>query len=626
MIEPEHAERLGFTVGFRTGDRQPAERAATRLRCLGIRHVRLVLAAADIADDDWLSWLLDRLADDFQLLPSIDVNASAVAAGGALSRLIRKHTGQFKPIELSDSGRCTPDMLRAAAHLVQAAGHDVVIAVDAASIAERIESYGQHGLLALVSAVGLRSLCTSSRPALDDLLAAAQSSAEPYRPSLPLWFSAVGESTRRYDIAKQVRVFRQALSTTADRVYWHTLTDDPACDFQDRDAHCGVDDAQGPKLLGRLLEGGVKAVEQILQLAHPQPAPAILGIRPVLVTGGAGFIGANLADRLAADGRHVEILDALTRPGVERNLRWLARRHPAHISFTLGDLRDEAATREAACRASAVFHLAGQVAVTTSMVHPLTDFEVNARGTLTLLEALRQGNPTAPLIFASTNKVYGDLADIELRREGDCYLPQRADYRARGVSEARKLCFHTPYGCSKGTADQYVLDYAHSFGLRTAVLRMSCIYGERQLGTEDQGWVAHFLLRAIAGERVTIYGDGRQVRDILHVGDAVAAYIAVWQNIDAVAGRAYNLGGGPANAVSLLQLIEHIELLLGRRVDVEFSAWRPGDQRYFVADTAAVRRDLGLPVALDWRAGLQRLASHFGVAALAPTHVREAAL
>ncbi len=318
------------------------------------------------------------------------------------------------------------------------------------------------------------------------------------------------------------------------------------------------------------------------------------------------------------------VYDALARPGVERNLRWLARRHPARVSFQLGDLRDEAACGEAAAGAQAVFHLAGQVAVTTSMVHPLADFEVNARGTIALLDALRRRNPGAPLIFASTNKVYGDLADIELVRDGACYLPQRAELRAHGVSEARPLCFHTPYGCSKGAADQYVLDYAHSFGLRTAVLRMSCIYGERQLGTEDQGWVAHFLLRAIAGEPITIYGDGRQVRDILYVGDAVDAYLAAWRNIGKVAGRAYNLGGGPANAISLVQLIERIEAMLGRPVDVGFAAWRPGDQRYFVADTTAIRRDLALSAPLGWRPGLARLAAHFGVLPAEPIH--EAAL
>ena len=340
--------------------------------------------------------------------------------------------------------------------------------------------------------------------------------------------------------------------------------------------------------------------------------PRQVGGRPILVTGGAGFIGSNLADRLCANGHDVVIFDALSRPGVERNLQWLLARHPDRIAVTVADLRDRHALSEAAAGAGAVFHLAAQVAVTSSLVAPREDFEVNVAGTVDLLEALRRSNPHAPLVFASTNKVYGDLSDIVLGEEGDAWLPKDRGLREGGIAEDRPLCFHTPYGCSKGAADQYVLDYARSFGLPAVVLRMSCIYGERQLGTEDQGWVAHFLLRAIAGEPITIYGDGRQVRDILHVGDAVEAYISCWRRIGRIAGRAFNLGGGPANAVSLRRLLSHIEDVLGRRADVAFAPSRQGDQRYFVADTSAARGLLSLPPPLGWREGLARLAEHYG--------------
>jgi CDP-paratose 2-epimerase len=344
--------------------------------------------------------------------------------------------------------------------------------------------------------------------------------------------------------------------------------------------------------------------------------------RPILVTGGAGFIGANLADRLAREGHAVLIYDSLARPGVERNLDWLKQRHGARVCAQIADLRDEAALSQAVSRACAVFHFAAQVAVTTSLVEPVADFDVNLRGTLSVLEGLRRFNADAPMIFASTNKVYGDLAAIPLERCSGKYAPADPGLRVRGIDEAQPLSFHTPYGCSKGAADQYVLDYAHSYGLRTAVLRMSCIYGERQLGTEDQGWLAHFLLRAIAGEPITIYGDGNQVRDVLHVGDAVDTYVAAWREIDRIAGRAFNLGGGPGNAISLLELIAHIEDVIGRDIEVEFQEWRPGDQRYFVADASAVRGALGLGKPLGWREGVSRLAAHFG--AVAP--VREAAL
>jgi len=213
-----------------------------------------------------------------------------------------------------------------------------------------------------------------------------------------------------------------------------------------------------------------------------------------------------------------------------------------------------------------------------------------------------------PLIFASTNKVYGDLADLDYALHGDAYAPVDAAVRDHGVGEDRPLDFHTPYGVSKGAADQYVLDYARSFGVPTAVLRMSCIYGQRQMGTEDQGWVAHFLIRALEGRPITLYGDGLQVRDILDVSNAVDAYVRAWQRIDAVKGRAFNLGGGPANAVSLRQLLAHIEKLVDRPVDVTYSDWRAGDQRYFVADTRAAEAALGLEPKVDWRDGVATLA------------------
>jgi CDP-paratose 2-epimerase len=329
---------------------------------------------------------------------------------------------------------------------------------------------------------------------------------------------------------------------------------------------------------------------------------------PVLVTGGAGFIGSNLADRLASDGHEVIVFDALMRPGVERNLAWLKARHGAKIVSVQADIRDKRAVTDAVHDARAVFHMAAQVAVTTSLMDPVEDFEINVGGAINLLEAVRRRDVGVPVIFASTNKVYGDLADVPLELAGDAYRPSDPDLRVRGVGEGRPLDFHTPYGCSKGAADQYVLDYARSFGLPTCVMRMSCIYGPRQMGTEDQGWVAHFLIRALEGQPISIYGDGRQVRDILDVGDAVEAYLAAWRRIEAVRGRAFNLGGGPANAVSLVQLIGYIEELAGRKVELSFADWRAGDQRYYVSDPSAARRELGLAEPRDWRTGVAALA------------------
>jgi CDP-paratose 2-epimerase len=335
-------------------------------------------------------------------------------------------------------------------------------------------------------------------------------------------------------------------------------------------------------------------------IAEPDP-------RPILITGGAGFIGSNLADRLAAEGHAIIVYDALSRPGVERNLAWLRSVHGKRITSIVGDVRDEDELVRAAADVKAVFHMAAQVAVTTSLVDPREDFDINVRGTINVLDAVRVRREPVPVIFASTNKVYGDLADIELDTLHGRHEPKSYAAR-RGVDESRPLDFHTPYGCSKGAADQYVLDYCRSFGIPTAVLRMSCIYGQRQMGTEDQGWVAHFLIRALEGRPVTIYGDGKQVRDILDVGDAVNAYVRALENIEQVQGRAFNLGGGPENAVSLLQLIDEIRSIIGRDVQLRFEDWRQGDQRWFVSDTHKAREALSLRMPRPWRDGVQRLA------------------
>lgn len=334
---------------------------------------------------------------------------------------------------------------------------------------------------------------------------------------------------------------------------------------------------------------------------------------PVLITGGAGFIGCNLADRLAGEGHRVRVYDALARPGVEDNLAWLANRHGDLIEPVIADVRDAGRLAAAVTGVAAAFHFAAQVAVTTSMTDPAGDLAVNLLGTFNLLEAVRGQARSIPVVFASTNKVYGDLAEFGSRLTTAGHAPEDPTLARHGVAETQPLDFHTPYGCSKGAADQYVLDYARSYGVPTAVLRMSCIYGERQMGTEDQGWVAHFLIRALEGRPITLYGDGHQVRDVLHVGDAVAAYLGVWRNIDRLAGRVFNLGGGPGNAVSLRRLLDFVADLLGHDLDIRTSDWRPGDQRWFVADTRAVEAALALPAKLDWRLGVERLADWLAV-------------
>jgi CDP-paratose 2-epimerase len=305
----------------------------------------------------------------------------------------------------------------------------------------------------------------------------------------------------------------------------------------------------------------------------------------VLITGGAGFIGTNVAHRYLSAGQPVLLFDNFSRPGVEKNLNFLQKAHGPLLRIEQSDVRDPGALRKAVKHASKVLHFAAQVAVTTSLVDPIEDFEINARGSLNLLEALRSLENPPPLIFTSTNKVYGDLSDVKLRSNRDRFEPEESALRAHGLDETRSLHFHSPYGCSKGAACQYVLDYARTFSLPALVFRMSCIYGLHQFGNEDQGWVAHFLIRALEEAPITIYGNGRQVRDILFVDDLVDAFLVAFQKIDQLAGQPFNMGGGPGNTVSLLELLRLIAQLQGQKPDVEFDDWRPADQQYYVSDT-----------------------------------------
>jgi CDP-paratose 2-epimerase len=326
-----------------------------------------------------------------------------------------------------------------------------------------------------------------------------------------------------------------------------------------------------------------------------------------LITGGAGFIATNVADRLLARGRRVRLFDNLSRAGVEENLHWIRRTYGDRVEFVRGDVRDQTAVQRALRGVDQVFHFAAQVAVTTSLTDPFLDFEVNARGTLNLLESIRAMERPPSLLFTSTNKVYGDLYDVGLVRGRTRYEPEDPDVLVHGVSEARPLDFHSPYGCSKGAAEQYVLDYARTFGLPATVFRMSCIYGPHQFGTEDQGWVAHFLIQALRRRPLTLYGDGLQVRDILFAQDLVDAMLLAHEYIDDTAATAFNIGGGPASTISLLELLDCIEDITGDRPEFGIEPWRPADQRYYVSNTARFQQLTGWAPRISPRDGIARL-------------------
>ncbi|MPZ14268.1 MAG: NAD-dependent epimerase/dehydratase family protein [Chloroflexi bacterium] len=328
--------------------------------------------------------------------------------------------------------------------------------------------------------------------------------------------------------------------------------------------------------------------------------------RKVLITGGAGFIGSNLADALAARGHQVTLFDNLSRRGAAKNLAWLRQRHHEVLHFVHGDCREFDALVDATRGRHVVYHLAGQTAVTSSVVDPRGDFEANALGTFNALEAARLVGDDPIVLLASTNKVYGRMEAASIvERDGRYEFDGFPD----GIPETQPLDFHSPYGCSKGAADQYARDYARIYGLRSVVLRQSCIYGQRQMGIEDQGWVAWFVIAAVTGRPITIYGDGKQVRDLLHIDDLLRAYDAAVERIDVAKGQVYNIGGGPRHTLAVwTELGPLLGRLLGREVEVAAHRdWRPGDQPVFVSDIQKAERELGWRPIIGVEEGIQRL-------------------
>ncbi len=326
----------------------------------------------------------------------------------------------------------------------------------------------------------------------------------------------------------------------------------------------------------------------------------------ILITGGAGFIGVNLANRLLEEGHDVTIFDNLSRFGCDANIEWLRRTHGADAFHLLvGDLTDYEALSRGAKGAERIYHLAGQVAVTTSVRNPRQDFEANALGTFNVLEAARTVADEAIVVYASTNKVYGEMEGVAVEEQPTRYWYEDLPF---GVSEWQPLDFHSPYGCSKGAGDQYVRDYARIYGLRTIVVRQSCIYGYRQFGIEDQGWIAWFMIAALKERPISIFGDGKQVRDALFIDDLLDAYEAAVSNIETTAGQIYNVGGGPENAISIWKEFgPALEQLMGREIRVHYDNWRPGDQKIYVSDIRKAQRELQWRPKITIEQGLTRL-------------------
>lgn len=326
----------------------------------------------------------------------------------------------------------------------------------------------------------------------------------------------------------------------------------------------------------------------------------------ILITGGAGFIGVNYASHLLNQGKKVVIYDDLSRKGTPRNIGWLRETYGEDAFILIeADIRDANRLIQEAREVDLIIHLAGQVAVTTSVEDPRTDFEINALGTFNVLEAARQSERNPVVIYSSTNKVYGDLEDVRVEEgENNYYFPDHPE----GIPETQLLDFHSPYGCSKGAGDQYVRDYYRIYDVPTVVFRQSCIYGPNQFGIEDQGWVAWFVIAAVTGKPITIYGDGKQVRDLLYVDDLLAAYDQAYANIDKTVGQIYNIGGGKENTISIWKEFGPLlERELGRKIPVAKEGWRPGDQRVYISDISKAYRDFGWKPETNVEDGIHKL-------------------
>ncbi len=637
---------VGVVEWFLLGEHERVEKVVAGLRRLGCQRLRMEISWADFhrpEGADWYDWLLPTLAREFELLPCVHYTPPSLGVAPTtaapprdpeayaqfLDHLVDRYGEHFQWIQLWNEPnglgywdwRLDPEwhvfshMIGSAAYWMKQRGKNTVLGGMCPPDMHWLDVMCRRGVIEYCDAVGVHYFPGTWQHEWDGwepLLSGMRALLARHGHRPELWITEAGYSTWRHDDHAQIACFNELAAAPAERAYWYSYQDLPAeratmegFHFDERHYHFGLVRADHtPKLLHRALERGGADGPKALARLH---RPARKDVRPVVITGGAGFLGTNLADRLAGEGRRVLIVDNLARPGVETNLAWLQDRHGERVAAEIADIRDRHAVADVVGRAEAVFHFAAQVAVTSSVADPRDDFEVNLQGTFNLLDAARRRDDPPPLLFASTNKVYGKLDGVALSEDVDSYRPSANSTARWGIGEDQPLDFCSPYGCSKGAADQYVLDHARIYGLPATVFRMSCLYGPRQFGTEDQGWVAHFLISALAGEPITVYGDGKQVRDVLWVDDVVDAWLAAWANIDRLRGRAFNIGGGPENAVSLRQVLELIARRHGAPPPVSHDAWRPGDQLYYVSDIRGFGRVTGWRPKVSAAEGIARL-------------------
>ncbi len=651
---PEGKDAIGLLQWFHIGEYEQVERTLADMKKLGIKHLRTGISWADYFTKEgpaWYDWLIPKLAKQVELLPCFLYTPPSIGIAHKTSSppkvpkrfadfldlFIGRHGQHFQWVELwnEPNNRSEYDytldsnwdiyceMIIYAAHWARQLGKKVTLGGMSPIDTNWLDFIAQRNVLQNIDAVGIHGFPGTFDPHFrpwDEQIEAVRKVLGDHNLSPEIWITEAGFSTWQFDEKQQLREFIKAANSTADRLYWYCLYDldpsKPTVDgfhIDEREYYFGLKNNKGkPKLLYSMLErysiGYLKEINWWENQLDKKKAENQSNSY-VLITGGAGFVGTNLAHHLLSQGHKVIIYDNLSRPGVEKNLEWLLARHPRkNVLVELADIRNYHSLSAMVNRAKMVFHLAGQVAVTTSLEDPMFDFDVNIKGTFNLIEAIRNSPNRPPIIFTSTNKVYGSLSTLAFDQCETRYFPIDEKVAKHGINEHQPLEFHSPYGSSKGAAEQYVLDYARSFGLQAVVFRMSCIYGPHQFGTEDQGWVAHFLIQAIKQKPIQIYGDGKQVRDILFVEDLIEAFQLAWANIEEISGQAFNIGGGNANTISLKELIKNIESKIQtKELALSYGDFRTGDQVYYVSDTRKFENAVGWRAATPVDKGLNRL-------------------
>ncbi len=655
-IKKKRRPSVGILEWFHFKDYNHVRRAIQQLKELGIKQIRTGFSWADYHREDgpeWFDWYIPELAKHFEVLPcflytppSIGIEPKTSSPprdymefGHFVDYMIFRYGDHFNYVELWNEPNNQSEydftldkswvrfaqMINFAARKAREAGKKIVLGGMSPIDFNWLQTMIDLGVLESVDVVGIHGfpgVFDSYWTGWDEQVSKLRKQLKANDlERIEVWITEAGYSTRHFDESQQLKEFLTLLKTDVPRVYWYSLNDldesYPTVDgfhLDEREYSFGLASANKPKLLYKIIkERGIDKIYHDEWMSIPYTTSVkkkVESQKHFLITGGAGFIGTNLAKHLLQLGHVVTVFDSLARDGVESNIRWLKDNFSSNLNIIIGDVRNKFVLDEAVKGVDMVYHFAAQVAVTTSFEDPMADFEINARGTFNLLHALKNLSSPPPILFTSTNKVYGRMSHVELELQNNRYLPEDEKLRANGFDENCPLDFCSPYGCSKGTADQYVLDYAREQGLKGVVFRMSCIYGPHQCGNEDQGWVAHFLLNALKGKDITIYGDGNQVRDILYVQDLVQAMVIACNKMDKLTGEAFNIGGGTANSHSLREVIALIEGHLNKKIDLDYQGWRPGDQRYYVSDFGKFTRLTGWRPKINAADGL-RLLEHW---------------